>query len=175
MKPATSPDTFYRPSRIKTVLVANRGEIAVRVIRAARELGMRAVAVVSDADRDSLAARMADDAIHIGSSHAAKSYLNPAAILDAARQCGADAIHPGYGFLSENAAFAAQVEAAGLIFVGPDSQVIATMGDKARARDTARRANVPTVPGSDGVVQSLDEARAVAARIGYPIMIKAAA
>ncbi|CAB3961816.1 acetyl-CoA carboxylase biotin carboxylase subunit [Burkholderia cenocepacia] len=175
MKPETSPDTFYRPSRIRTVLVANRGEIAVRVIRAARELGMRAVAVVSDADRDSLAARMADEAIHIGSSHAAKSYLNPAAILDAARRCGADAIHPGYGFLSENAAFAAQVEAAGLIFVGPDSQVIATMGDKARARETARRANVPTVPGSDGVVQSLDEARDVAARIGYPIMIKAAA
>ncbi|RQT85120.1 acetyl-CoA carboxylase biotin carboxylase subunit [Burkholderia cepacia] len=175
MNPATSSSAFYRPSRIRTVLVANRGEIAVRVIRAARELGMRAVAVVSDADRDSLAARMADEAVHIGSSHAAKSYLNPAAILDAARQCGADAIHPGYGFLSENAAFAAQVEAAGLIFVGPDSQVIATMGDKARARETARRANVPTVPGSDGVVQSLDEARDVAARIGYPIMIKAAA
>ncbi|WP_455776246.1 biotin carboxylase N-terminal domain-containing protein, partial [Burkholderia stabilis] len=114
MNPATSSGTFYRPSRIRTVLIANRGEIAVRVIRAARELGMRAVAVVSDADRDSLAARMADEAIHIGSSHAAKSYLNPAAILDAARQCGADAIHPGYGFLSENAAFAAQVEAAGL-------------------------------------------------------------
>jgi len=175
MKPVTSPDTFYRPSRIQTVLVANRGEIAVRVIRAARELGMRAVAVVSDADRDSLAARMADEAIHIGSSHAAKSYLNPAAILDAARHCDADAIHPGYGFLSENVAFAAQVEAAGLIFVGPDSHVIATMGDKARARETARRADVPTVPGSDGVVQSLDEARDVAAHIGYPIMIKAAA
>ena len=175
MNRATSCDAFYRPSRIRTVLVANRGEIAVRVIRAAHELGMRAVAVVSDADRDSLAARMADEAIHIGSSHAAKSYLNPAAILDAARQCGADAIHPGYGFLSENAAFAAQVEAAGLVFVGPDAQVIATMGDKARARDTARRANVPTVPGSDGVVQSLDAAREVAARIGYPVMIKAAA
>jgi acetyl-CoA carboxylase biotin carboxylase subunit len=124
---------FYRPQRIRTVLVANRGEIAVRVIRAAHELGMRAVAVVSDADRDSLAARMADEAIHIGSSHAAKSYLNAAAILAAAQRCGADAIHPGYGFLSENAAFAAQVEAAGLIFVGPSSAVIATMGDKAKA------------------------------------------
>ncbi|KVD74527.1 acetyl-CoA carboxylase biotin carboxylase subunit [Burkholderia sp. ABCPW 14] len=168
-------DSFYRPSRIRTVLVANRGEIAVRVIRAARELGMRAVAAVSDADRDSLAARMADEAVHIGPSHAAKSYLNPDAILAAARQCHADAIHPGYGFLSENAGFAAQVEAAGLIFVGPSAHVIATMGDKARARETARRANVPTVPGSDGVVTSLDEARAVAARIGYPVMIKAAA
>lgn len=166
---------FYRPSRIRTVLVANRGEIAVRVIRAAQELGMRAAVVVSDADRESLAARMADEAVHIGSSHAAKSYLNPAAILAAARQCGADAIHPGYGFLSENADFAAQVEAAGLIFVGPTPQVIATMGDKARARETAQRADVPTVPGSAGIVRSLDEAREVAARIGYPIMIKAAA
>ncbi|AOJ05672.1 MULTISPECIES: acetyl-CoA carboxylase biotin carboxylase subunit [Burkholderia] len=168
-------DSFYRPSRIRTVFVANRGEIAVRVIRAAQELGMRAIAAVSDADRDSLAARMADEAVHIGPSHAAKSYLNPAAILAAARQCNADAIHPGYGFLSENAGFAAQVEAAGLIFVGPSAHVIATMGDKARARETAQRANVPTVPGSDGVVTSLDEARAVAERIGYPVMIKAAA
>ncbi|WP_206999833.1 acetyl-CoA carboxylase biotin carboxylase subunit [Trinickia mobilis] len=167
--------SFYRPARIRTVLVANRGEIAVRVIRAVQELGMRAVAVVSDADRDSLAARMADEAVPIGASHAAKSYLNPAAILAAAQQCGADAIHPGYGFLSENAGFAAQVEAADLIFVGPSSQVIATMGDKARARETAQRANVPTVPGSDGVVRSLEEARDVAARIGYPVMIKAAA
>jgi acetyl-CoA carboxylase, biotin carboxylase subunit len=170
-----STTTFYRPKRIRTVLVANRGEIAVRVIRAAQELGMRAAVVVSDADRESLAARMADETVHIGSSHAAKSYLNPAAVLAAARQCGADAVHPGYGFLSENADFAAQVEAAGLIFVGPTSQVIATMGDKARARETAQRANVPTVPGSAGIVSSLDEAREVAARIGYPIMIKAAA
>jgi acetyl-CoA carboxylase biotin carboxylase subunit len=175
MKVAASTPAFDRPARIRTVLVANRGEIAVRVIRAAQELGMRAAVVVSDADRDSLAARMADDAVHIGSSHAVKSYLNPAAILAAAQQCGADAVHPGYGFLSENANFAAQVEAAGLIFVGPTSHVIATMGDKARARETAQCADVPTVPGSDGVVSSLNEAREVAARIGYPIMIKAAA
>ncbi|MEK6296804.1 MAG: biotin carboxylase N-terminal domain-containing protein, partial [Paraburkholderia tropica] len=175
MNVANTTNTRYRPARIRTVLVANRGEIAVRVIRAAHELGMRAAVVVSDADRDSLAARMADEAVHIGSSHAAKSYLNPAVILDAARQCNADAVHPGYGFLSENADFAAQVEAAGMIFVGPAPQVIATMGDKARARETAQRADVPTVPGSTGVVQSLDEAREVAARIGYPIMIKAAA
>ncbi|SOE73242.1 biotin carboxylase [Burkholderia sp. OK233] len=170
-----STESFYQPKRIRTVLVANRGEIAVRVIRAAHELGMRAVAVVSDADRDSLAARMADEAIHIGSAHAAKSYLNLAAILAAARQCGADAIHPGYGFLSENAEFAAQVEKAGMIFVGPSSNVIATMGDKAKARETAQRADVPTVPGSNGVVLSLDEARGIAAKIGYPVMIKAAA
>jgi acetyl-CoA carboxylase, biotin carboxylase subunit len=175
MNVADSTPSFYRAARIRTVLVANRGEIAVRVIRAARELGMRAVAVVSDADRDSLAARMADETVPIGPAHAAKSYLNPDAILAAARHCGADAIHPGYGFLSENAAFAARVEADGLIFVGPTSQVIATMGDKARARETARRAGVPTVPGSDGVVATLDAAREVAARIGYPLMIKAAA
>src|SRR5476649_1242803 len=169
------PDAFYKPQRIRTLLVANRGEIAVRVIRAAQELGMRAAVTVSDADRDSLAARMADQAVPIGSAHAAKSYLNPDAILEAARQCGADAIHPGYGFLSENAAFAEKVENAGLIFVGPSSSIIAMMGDKARARATAQRAGVPTVPGSEGVVDSLEQARDVAVRIGYPVMIKAAA
>ncbi|MEA3127920.1 MAG: acetyl-CoA carboxylase, biotin carboxylase subunit, partial [Caballeronia sp.] len=170
-----SSDTFYKPQRIRTLLVANRGEIAVRVIRAAQELGMRAAVTVSDADRDSLAARMADQAVHIGSAHAAKSYLNPDAILEAARQCGADAIHPGYGFLSENAAFAEKIENAGLIFVGPSSSIIAMMGDKARARATAQRAGVPTVPGSEGVIDSLDQARDVAGSIGYPVMIKAAA
>jgi len=170
-----SSEAFYKPQRIRTVLVANRGEIAVRIIRAARELGMRAAVTVSDADRDSLAARMADVAVPIGSAHAAKSYLNPAAILEAAQQCGADAIHPGYGFLSENAAFAEKVETAGLIFVGPSSSIIAMMGDKARARATAKRAGVPTVPGSEDVLDSLDQAHDVASRIGYPVMIKAAA
>ena len=170
-----SSEAFYKPRRIRTVLVANRGEIAVRIIRAAQELGMRAAVTVSDADRDSLAARMADVAVPIGSAHAAKSYLNPAAILEAAQQCGADAVHPGYGFLSENAAFAGKVETAGLIFVGPSSSIIAMMGDKARARATAKRAGVPTVPGSEGVLDSLDQARDVAGRIGYPVMIKAAA
>jgi acetyl-CoA carboxylase biotin carboxylase subunit len=170
-----SSEAFYKPQRIRTVLVANRGEIAVRIIRAAQELGMRAAVTVSDADRDSLAARMADVAVPIGSAHAAKSYLNPAAILEAAQQCGADAIHPGYGFLSENAAFAEKVEIAGLIFVGPSSSIIAMMGDKARARATAKRAGVPTVPGSEGVLDSLDQAHDVAGRIGYPVMIKAAA
>ncbi|WP_133645556.1 acetyl-CoA carboxylase biotin carboxylase subunit [Paraburkholderia flava] len=175
MSTSNATSTLYRPQRIRTLFVANRGEIAVRVIRAARELGMRTVAAVSDADRDSLAARMADEVALIGPAHAAKSYLNPAALLAAAQQCGADAVHPGYGFLSENAAFAAQIEAAGMIFVGPSSHVIATMGDKARARETAARAGVPTVPGSDGVVLTLEEAHRVAACIGYPVMIKAAA
>jgi acetyl-CoA carboxylase biotin carboxylase subunit len=165
----------YRPRHIRTVLVANRGEIAVRIIRAARELGMRAVAVFSDADRDSLAVRLANDAVPIGPAHATKSYLDQEAILAAARQCGADAIHPGYGFLSENAKFAARVEAGGLTFVGPSPDVITMMGDKAIARATAQRAGVPTVPGSDGGVESLAQAHQVAAKIGYPLMIKAAA
>jgi acetyl-CoA carboxylase biotin carboxylase subunit len=134
-----STTSFYRPQRIRTVLVANRGEIAVRVIRAAHELGMRAVAAVSDADRDSLAARMADEAVPIGPAHAVKSYLNPAAILAAAKQCGADAIHPGYGFLSENAAFAAQVEASGLIFVGPSSTVTLRPAPQRRRSPTGSR------------------------------------
>lgn len=166
---------YYRPRRIRKVLVANRGEIALRVIRAARELGMRTVAVYSDADRDALATRMADEAIHIGPAHATRSYLNTGALLDAARSCGAQAVHPGYGFLSENAAFAQAVSDAGLVFVGPDAETIRTMGDKALARACAKAAGVPTVPGSEGVLSSLDEALTHAAGMGYPLMIKAAA
>lgn len=166
---------FYRPQRIRKLLVANRGEIALRVIRAARELGMTTVAVYSDADRDSLPVRLADEAVHIGPAHASRSYLSVDAILQAARETGAQAIHPGYGFLAENAGFADAVAQAGLIFVGPDAAVIRRMGDKAAARQAAKEAGVPTVPGSDGVVASLDEALTHAALIGYPLMIKAAA
>ncbi len=165
----------YRPRNIHKVLVANRGEIALRIIRAARELGMRTVAVYSEADRDALATRMADEAVLIGPSHATRSYLNTEALLDAARSTGVQAVHPGYGFLSENAAFAQAVSDAGLIFVGPDAATIRTMGDKAAARACAQAAGVPTVPGSAGVLSSLDEALAHAALIGYPLMIKAAA
>ncbi|MDQ8032414.1 MAG: acetyl-CoA carboxylase biotin carboxylase subunit [Bordetella sp.] len=166
---------YYQPRRIRTLLVANRGEIAVRIIRAARELGMRTVAVYSDADRDALAVQLADSAVHIGPAHATRSYLDIGAVLAAARDSGADAIHPGYGFLAENAGFAQAVADAGLIFVGPDAQTIRSMGDKAAARASARAAGVPTVPGSEGVVASLDEALSHAAQIGYPLMIKAAA
>lgn len=157
------------------LLIANRGEIAVRIIRAAKELGLKTVAVYSDADAQSLAVRMADEAVRIGPAHATKSYLSVDAILEAAADSGAGAVHPGYGFLSENAAFAERIEAAGLVFVGPTPHAIRTMGDKAAARAAAMKAGVPTVPGSAGVVTDADTAVALAKGIGYPIMIKASA
>ena len=160
---------------IKKLLIANRGEIAVRIIRAAQALGIKTVQVHSIADTDSLAVKMADEAVNIGPPHAAKSYLNVANILDAARKTGADAVHPGYGFLAENAGFADAVVGAGLIFVGPSGDAIRTMGDKVAARNAAAAAGVPCVPGSDGRIDDPEEARALAATIGFPIMIKAAA
>lgn len=157
------------------LLIANRGEIAVRIIRAAKELGLKTVAVYSDADAQSLAVRMADEAVRIGPAHATRSYLSVDAILEAAADSGAGAVHPGYGFLSENAAFAERIEAAGLVFVGPTPHAIRTMGDKAAARAAAMKAGVPTVPGSVGVVTDADSAVALAKGVGYPIMIKASA
>ena len=161
--------------RFKRLLIANRGEIAVRIIRAARELGLETVAVHSEADRESLAVKMADIVVPIGPSPVSKSYLNVDALLKAAQDSGAQAVHPGYGFLSENEAFAAAVESAGLIFVGPTPESIRIMGNKSFARATAAKAGVPTVPGSTGVVETTDAAVEVAAKIGYPIMIKASA
>ncbi|MCS3448396.1 MULTISPECIES: acetyl-CoA carboxylase biotin carboxylase subunit [Bradyrhizobium] len=160
---------------IKKLLIANRGEIAVRIIRAARDLGIATVQVYSKADQDSLAVRLADEAVDIGPPQASKSYLNQAAILAAARSAGADAIHPGYGFLAENAEFAAAVEAAGLIFVGPTAQSIRLMGDKVAAREAAAAAGVPTVPGSQGRLESAEAAFALVEKTGFPVMIKAAA
>jgi acetyl-CoA carboxylase biotin carboxylase subunit len=160
---------------IKKLLIANRGEIAVRIIRAARELGIATVQVYSKADKDSLAVRLADESIEIGPPQASKSYLNQATILAAAGTTGADAIHPGYGFLAENAEFAAAVEAAGLIFVGPTAQSIRLMGDKVAAREAAQAAGVPTVPGSAGRLESADAAFALVETTGFPVMIKAAA
>jgi acetyl-CoA carboxylase biotin carboxylase subunit len=160
---------------IRKLLIANRGEIAVRIIRAAQGLGIPTVQAHSMADADSLAVRLADEAVDIGPPHAAKSYLNVDAILKAARDSGADAIHPGYGFLSENAKFAQAVEDAGLIFVGPRPETISRLGDKAAARAAAVEAGVPTVPGSDGLIDSAEAAKAAAERIGYPVMIKASA
>jgi acetyl-CoA carboxylase biotin carboxylase subunit len=159
---------------VQKVLVANRGEIAVRVIRACRELGLASVAVFSTADEHALHARLADEATCIGPPHARESYLNAAAIVEAARETGADAVHPGYGFLAENAPFAAACRDEGLVWVGPAPETIEAMGDKARARQLAAGAGAPTIPGSDGTA-SLEEALEVAGTIGYPVMIKAAA
>lgn len=160
---------------IRKLLIANRGEIAVRIIRAARELGIKTVQVHSAADAEMLAVKMADEAVNIGPPHAAKSYLNIENILKVAKDTGADAVHPGYGFLAENAGFADAVEAAGLIFVGPKGDAIRVMGDKVAARVAAEAAGVPVVPGSDGRVDDPEHAKAIALAIGFPIMIKAAA
>ncbi|MBA5800372.1 acetyl-CoA carboxylase biotin carboxylase subunit [Rhizobium changzhiense] len=160
---------------IRSLLVANRGEIAVRIIKAAKALGIRTVQVHSAADADMLAVKLADEAVNIGPPSAAKSYLNINAVVSAAKATGVDAVHPGYGFLSENADFADAVEATGLIFIGPKGDAIRLLGDKVAARAVAARAGVPTVPGSAGRIASLDEARVIANNTGFPIMIKAAA
>jgi acetyl-CoA carboxylase biotin carboxylase subunit len=160
---------------LQSVLVANRGEIARRVIRGCRALGIRAVAVYSEADAGWPHVADADEAVLIGPAPARESYLDVARILDAARRTNAQAVHPGYGFLSENWRFAQACEAAGLIFVGPSWRVIQQMGDKVGARRLMAEAGVPVVPGSDGPVDSVEAAREVAARVGYPVMIKAAA
>jgi acetyl-CoA carboxylase biotin carboxylase subunit len=160
---------------LRRVLIANRGEIAIRVIRACRDLGISPVAVLSEADRDALHVSLADDAIEIGPAHATKSYLLPEAIVDAARRSGADAVHPGYGFLSEDPRLPAACDEAGITFVGPPADVMAAVGDKVQARAAAIAAGVPVVPGSDGRVQSAQTAREVAESIGFPVMLKAAA
>jgi acetyl-CoA carboxylase biotin carboxylase subunit len=159
---------------MKRVLVANRGEIAMRVIRAAHDLEIEAVAVHSTVDATAPHVRMADHAVEIGPGPAGKSYLAVDALLDAARSSGADGVHPGYGFLSERPDFAAAVEDAGLAYVGPTSEQIALMGDKAKARAAAEAAGVPTIPGSDGAVEDAAEAAKVAAEIGFPVALKAA-
>ena len=164
----------YTPKKIKKVLIANRGEIAVRIIQACHELNMEAVAIYTDADKGNLASQLADEAIHIGESLAHKSYLNKEKVIEAALKAGADAIHPGYGFLSENADFAKQVVDSGLIFVGPSSDIIKTMGDKAQAILKAKEAGVPTIPGTE-VLSDKSVALSEAEKIGYPLVIKAIA
>ncbi|KAB2925016.1 MAG: acetyl-CoA carboxylase biotin carboxylase subunit [Bacteroidetes bacterium] len=159
----------------KKVLIANRGEIALRIIRACRELGIRTVAVYSEADRYSLHVRFADEAICIGPPPSKESYLNIPRIMAAAEVTGADAIHPGYGFLAENAHFADICLTSGITFIGPTPEMITAMGDKAFAKDTMRKAGVPVVPGSDGIIKDVAEAKRIAKEIGVPVIIKATA
>jgi acetyl-CoA carboxylase biotin carboxylase subunit len=158
---------------LKKILIANRGEIALRIIRACREMGIACVAVYSDADKDALHVRLADESVHIGPALSRKSYLNIDAIMDAARQSGVDAVHPGYGFLSENPDFARACEEGGLTFIGPSAASIALAGNKSAAREHLQKLGIPIIPGSDGVVASADEATAIADTIGYPVIIKA--
>lgn len=157
------------------ILIANRGEIALRIIRACHEMGIKAVAVFSEADRNALHVRYADEAYCIGPAPAAQSYLNIPQLIAACEISDAEAIHPGYGFLAENAHFAEVCESCNIKFIGPSPQAISQLGDKANAKDLAKRAGVPTVPGSDGVVKSVEEALRVAHQIGYPLIIKASA
>jgi acetyl-CoA carboxylase biotin carboxylase subunit len=160
---------------IEKVLIANRGEIALRIHRACKEMGVATVAVHSTADADAMHVRLADESVCIGPPPASQSYLNIPALLSAATITGADAIHPGYGFLSENARFAQMVEEHGFVFIGPSPDHIRLMGDKIAAKETMKRLGVPVVPGSDGPVRTKEEAIAAAEKIGYPVLIKAAA
>lgn len=159
----------------KKILIANRGEIAVRIIRACRELGIRTVAVCSEADKMALHAQIADETICIGPAPSKDSYLNMQAILAACEVTGAEAVHPGFGFLSENSSFARLCERCGVKFIGPAPESIDRMGDKANAKITMKNANVPVVPGSDGAVTSVAEAKRIAHEVGYPVMVKASA
>jgi len=160
---------------ISKVLIANRGEIALRIILACKEMGLKTVAVHSMADRDALHVRYADDDVCIGPAASKQSYLNMSSIISAAEITGADAIHPGYGFLAENATFAEIVGECQITFIGPSPEAIRNMGNKAKARETAKAAGVPILPGSDGPLNSIDEARGVAQEIGYPVILKASA
>ncbi len=157
------------------VLIANRGEIAVRIIRACRELGIRCVAVYSTADKNSLHAQIADEAVCIGPANTKDSYLNSKALLAACEITGSDAVHPGFGFLSENADFARQCNKCGITFIGPSPESIEMLGDKATAKETMKKAGIPVIPGSDGAVKNVEDARQIAEEIGYPVLVKASA
>src|SRR5580692_8765802 len=183
-RPASAPCTGCRisivpfldsPRPIRSVLIANRGEIALRVMRSCARLGIRTIAVYSDADADALHVKLADDAVRIGPPAARASYLDINAVIAAARQSGADAIHPGYGFLSENAGFVRACEAAGLIFVGPSLLAVEQMGSKIESKRIAEAAGVPTVPGYHGDMQDEATLARAAAKIGFPVLIKASA
>ncbi len=160
---------------LKKVLIANRGEIAVRIIRVCREMGIRTVAVYSEADKNALHRTLADEAVCIGPAQSNKSYLNIKAILEAACLTGADSIHPGFGFLSENANFAKMCEEIGIKFIGPKHELIELLGNKSKAKETMKKADVPVVPGSDGLIESKEQAIKLATKIKYPVILKASA
>ncbi len=160
---------------IKKLLIANRGEIAVRIIRTARKMGIKTVSVYSDADRNAMHTRLADEAIYIGAAPSRESYLRIDRIIDAARQTAADAIHPGYGFLSENPEFAQALASEGILFVGPPPDAMRMMGSKIEAKQLARKMNVPLVPGTDKAIFGLEEAKSISHKTGYPLLIKASA
>ena len=159
---------------ISSILVANRGEIALRIIRASKELGIKAIAVYSDEDARSLHVKRADEAYHIGPSAASESYLNTKKIIETATTAGADAIHPGYGFLSEDENFADTCEKKGIIFIGPNSRAMAVTGDKMKCKALMKKANIPVIPGSDGIIDDVDKAESIARNIGYPVLLKSA-
>ncbi|MDD5543189.1 MAG: biotin carboxylase N-terminal domain-containing protein, partial [Acidobacteriia bacterium] len=159
----------------KKILIANRGEIALRIICACKELGIQTVAVYSEADRHSLHVRFADEAVCIGPPRSTESYLNIPSIISAAEITNVDAIHPGYGYLSESAYFAEVCQSCHLTFIGPPPQVIRLMGDKARARAAMQKAGLPILPGSEGIVESIEQAESIAQKIGFPVIIKASA
>ncbi len=160
---------------LKKVLIANRGEIAVRIIRACREAGLQCVTVYSTADRSALHAEIADESVCIGPPSVQESYLNMNALIEACKMTGAEAIHPGFGFLSESAEFAALCQENGITFIGPSPASISMLGDKARAKETMKAAGVPVIPGSEGAISSMEEARRIAKEIGYPVLVKASA
>ena len=157
------------------VLVANRGEIAVRIIRSLKELGIKSVAIYSTVDRESLHVQLADEAVCVGTARPQDSYLNMKNILAAAIGTGAEAIHPGFGFLSENSQFVEMCEAVGITFIGPNSEIIDLMGNKANAREQMQKSGVPVIPGSEGFIETVEEAKEVANKVGYPVLLKAAA
>lgn len=161
-------------TKFKKILIANRGEIALRIHRACKEMGINTVAVYSKADREAMHVRLADESVCIGPNSATESYLNIPAIIAACEITNADAVHPGYGFLSENARFAEIVEAHGMEFIGPTAKHIQIMGDKITAKDTVKKAGIPVVPGSNGGVSSYDEAKKISDKLGFPLLVKAA-
>ena len=161
-------------NKIKSILIANRGEIALRVIRACKELDLKSIAIYSDEDTRSVHVKRADEAYHIGQAAASDSYLNMNKIIDLSNQVGADAIHPGYGFLSENENFAELCEKNGIIFIGPKSKAMELTGDKMKCKAIMKKARVPTVPGSDGVIDNVEKAADIAHSAGYPVLLKSA-